>query len=159
MSVEMLPPFGARIGVRSYEMDVNGHVNHSVYHQYGEHARMEHFRAAGLSQHALGAHGLTIVLLSTTAHFRAELRAGDELWIDSAIAFTTRKPFTMRHRIVRETAADGARTDDLAAEVECTLGVLDTTTRRLVTDPHGRLVAAASDPALLGPGPQATTPS
>ena len=76
MSVEQSPPFGVRIGVRSYEMDVNGHVNHAVYHQYGEHARMEHFRTAGLSQHALGAHGLTIVLLSTTVHFRAELRAG-----------------------------------------------------------------------------------
>lgn len=158
MSVEQPPPFGVRIGVRSYEMDVNGHVNHAVYHQYGEHARMEHLRAAGLSQHALGAHGLTIVLLSTTAHFRAELRAGDELRIDSVIAFTARKPFTMRHRMVRVAAADGGRTDDLAAEVlaaevECTLGVLDTTTRRLVADPHGRLVAASSDPALLGPGP------
>ncbi|NWJ70931.1 acyl-CoA thioesterase [Pseudonocardia sp. ICBG1122] len=157
MSVEQSPPFGVRIGVRSYEMDVNGHVNHAVYHQYGEHARMEHFRAAGLSQHALGAHGLTIVLLSTTVHFRAELRAGDELLIDSVIAFTARKPFTMSHRIVRVAAADGDRTDDLAAEVECTLGVLDTTTRRLVADPHGRLVAASSDPALLGPGPDVTT--
>ncbi|WP_224389671.1 thioesterase family protein [Pseudonocardia sp. ICBG1293] len=157
MYVEQSRPFVVRIGVRSYEMDVNGHVNHAVYHQYGEHARMEHFRAAGLSQHALGTHGLTIVLLSTTAHFRAELRAGDELEIDSLIAFTARKPFTMRHRIVRVAADGGDRTEDLAAEVECTLGALDTTTRRLVAGPHARLAAAASDPALLGPGPEGTT--
>ncbi|MEJ8278651.1 acyl-CoA thioesterase [Pseudonocardia spirodelae] len=154
MSAVPPPPFRVRIGVRSYEMDVNGHVNHAVYHQYGEHARMEHFRAAGLSQHALGAHGLTIVLLSTTVHFRAELRAGDELEIDSVIDFSERKPFTMSHRIVRVAAGDGTRTDDLSAEVQCTLGVLDTTTRRLAGGPYGRLRAAASDPSLLGPGPR-----
>ncbi|MBP2370534.1 acyl-CoA thioesterase [Pseudonocardia parietis] len=153
MSAEQPARYVVRIGVRSYEMDVNGHVNHAVYHQYAEHARMEHLRAAGLSQHALGDHGLTVVLLSTTVHFRAELRHGDELEIDSEMAFTDRKPFTMRHRIVRVADGDGAPAKDVAAEAECTMGVLDTTARRLVADPHGRLAAAAAAPALLGPGP------
>ncbi|WP_075299995.1 MULTISPECIES: thioesterase family protein [unclassified Pseudonocardia] len=141
--------FTVRIGVRSYEMDVNGHVNHAVYHQYAEHARMEHLRAAGLSQPALDAAGITVVLLSTTVHFRAELRVGEQVEIDSEIGFTERKPFTMRHRLVRETG-DGR---ELAAEAECTMGVLDVATRRLVADPYGRLVAAASAPEVLGPGP------
>jgi acyl-CoA thioester hydrolase len=166
--------FTVRIGVRSYELDVNGHVNHAVYHQYAEHARMEHLRAAGLSQPVLDAHGITVVLLSTTVHFRAELRAGEQVEIDSEIGFTERKPFTMRHRLVRETgrargadsaggadrndgaggagSADGAG-GELAAEADCTLGVLDVVTRRLVPDPYGRLIAAASAPEVLGPGP------
>ncbi|SFN07049.1 acyl-CoA thioester hydrolase [Pseudonocardia ammonioxydans] len=142
-----------RIAVRSYEMDVNGHVNHAVYHQYAEHARMEHIRATGLTQHALAEHGLTVVLLSTTVHFRAELRHGEEIDVDSEIAFSDRKPFTMRHRIVRVADGDGAPANHLAAEAECTMGVLDTTTRRLVADPFGRLAAAATTPELLGAGP------
>jgi acyl-CoA thioester hydrolase len=142
--------FTVRIGVRSYEVDVNGHVNHAVYHQYAEHARMEHLRAAGLSQPALDGAGITVVILSTTVHFRAELRVGEQVEIDSEIEFTERKPFTMRHRLVRETGdGDG----ELAAEAECTMGVLDVVTRRLVADPYGRLVAAASAPGVLGPGP------
>ncbi|MFP5070083.1 acyl-CoA thioesterase [Pseudonocardia nantongensis] len=153
MSAAEAARFAVRIGVRSYEMDVNGHVNHAVYHQYAEHARMEHVREAGLSQAALGEHGLTIVLLSTTVHFRAELRAGELVEVDSELEFTGRKPFTMRHRIVRVTDGDGSPAEDLAAEAECTLGVLDVASRRLVADPHARLTAAASDPALLGPGP------
>lgn len=153
MSAAEVARYAVRVGVRSYEMDVNGHVNHAVYHQYAEHARMEHFRVAGLSQPALGEHGLTIVLLSTTVHFRAELRAGDLVEIDSEMTFTARKPFTMRHRIVRVADGDATPVEDLAAEADCTLGVLDVATRRLVADPHARLTAAASDPGRLGPGP------
>jgi len=39
--------FSVRVTVRSYEIDSNGHVNHAVYHQYGEHARSEQLLAAG----------------------------------------------------------------------------------------------------------------
>jgi acyl-CoA thioester hydrolase len=153
MSAEQPARFRVRIGVRSYEQDVNGHVNHAVYHQYAEHARMEHFRAAGLSQSVLEKHGLTVVLLSTTVHFRAELRAGEQVEIDSEMEFTDRKPFTMRHRIVRVANGDGVPAEDLAAEAECTMGVLDVASRRLVADPYHRLVAVAPGPEVLGPGP------
>ncbi|MBW0102488.1 thioesterase family protein [Pseudonocardia sp. KRD291] len=149
-------PFRVRIGVRSYEVDVNGHVNHAVYHQYAEHARMEHFRAAGLSQAALGARGVTVVLLSTTARFRAELRAGEEIEVDSEITFGEGRSFTMGHRIVRDHDVDGASVDPTpAADVECTLGLMDLTERRLVTGPRALLAAAASRPDVL-PGPVRT---
>lgn len=143
-------PFQVRIGVRSYEVDVNGHVNHAVYHQYGEHARMEHFRAAGLSQAAMFGQGVTVVLLSTTVAFRAELVAGEEIVVDSAMTFGEGKSFTMRHQIVRHRDVDGAVTDPmLAADVDCTLGLLDTTARRLVPGPKDRLAAFADRPELL----------
>lgn len=155
--VRMTPPtparFRVRIGVRSYEVDVNGHVNHAVYHQYAEHARMEHFRHAGLSQAALGRHGVTVVLLATTVHFRSELRAGEEIEVDSDIAFGEGRSFTMSHRIVRDHDVDGAPTDPaLAADVECTLGLMDLSGRRLVTGPRKLLARAATRPDVL-PGP------
>ncbi|ANY07938.1 acyl-CoA thioesterase [Pseudonocardia sp. HH130630-07] len=153
MCAEQPGEFAVRIGVRSYEADVNGHVNHAVYHQYAEHARMEHLRAAGLSQPVLDDAGLTVVLLSTTVHFRAELRVGEQVEIDSAISFTDRKPFTMRHRIVRVADSSGAPAEVVAAEAECLMGVLDVATRRLVADPRRRLASVAADARLLGPAP------
>ena len=39
--------FSTRIEVRGYELDALGHVNHAVYHQYAEVARMKGFVAAG----------------------------------------------------------------------------------------------------------------
>ncbi|TCK26081.1 acyl-CoA thioesterase [Pseudonocardia endophytica] len=152
MSAEPPAQFQLTIDVRSYEVDVNGHVNHAVYHQYAEHARMEHFRAAGLSQARLSGHGATIVLLATTANFRSELLAGEQLTVDSELAFGEGRAFTMRHRIVRTVDVDGNPAGDvLAADVDCTLGVMDVVTRKLLHGPRDRLAAAATDVALLDP--------
>jgi acyl-CoA thioester hydrolase len=135
--------FRVPIVVRSYEMDVNGHLNQAVYHQYTEHARMEHIRRAGLDQPTLDRHGITVVLLASTMRYLAELRAGDVLEVDSTLHFTDRKPFTAANRITRVRAADGTPGEVLAAEAECTVGVLDVAERRLVAAPYERLVAAA----------------
>ncbi|MFI9593032.1 acyl-CoA thioesterase [Nonomuraea sp. NPDC052265] len=40
--------FSVRIAVRGYELDTQGHLNNVVYHQYGDHARWECLRAAGV---------------------------------------------------------------------------------------------------------------
>ncbi|MEV0345382.1 hypothetical protein AB0H88_06430 [Nonomuraea sp. NPDC050680] len=41
--------FSVRIAVRGYELDSQGRINSAVYHQYGDHARWECLRAAGIS--------------------------------------------------------------------------------------------------------------
>lgn len=152
MSPEPPAQFQLAIGVRSYEVDVNGHVNHAVYHQYAEHARMEHFRAAGLSQARLAEHGATIVLLATTVNFRSELLAGEQLTVDSELAFGEGRAFTMRHRIVRTADTEGQPAGDvLAADVACTMGVMDLTARKLLHGPRDRLAAVASRVELLDP--------
>jgi acyl-CoA thioester hydrolase len=152
MSPEPPAQFQLAIGVRSYEVDVNGHVNHAVYHQYAEHARMEHFRAAGLSQARLAEYGATIVLLATTVNFRSELLAGEQLTVDSELAFGEGRAFTMRHRIVRTVDTEGQPAGDvLAADVDCTMGVMDLTTRKLLHGPRDRLAAVASRVELLDP--------
>lgn len=135
-------PFRVRIGVRSYELDVNGHVNHARYHQYGEVARSEHLRAAGCSLVALTEHGLGLVMLETRVRFRRELREGDQLDVDSRFVFGAGKTFGNAHTLRR---VDGV----LVAEIDCVLGVLDAGTRRLVPDPRARLAAVATDVDLL----------
>jgi acyl-CoA thioester hydrolase len=135
--------FVVQVRVRSYELDWNDHVNHTVYHRYGEHARSEHFLAAGCRFTELARHGLGIVLLETNVRFLRELRLGDEVEIDSRPEFGTGRTFTMDHTMTR---ADGV----VACEMTCRIGLIDATARRLVADPADRLREVATDPSVLG---------
>jgi acyl-CoA thioester hydrolase len=143
--------FSVRVAVRSYEIDANGHVNHAVYHRYGEHARTEHLTAAGCSMARFLEHGVGIVLLETHVRFLRELRHGDVVDIDSRLTFGAGKTFEMAHT-VRRVAADGGvagEPDVVAAEISCRMGLLDSATRRLVPEPRARLVELATLPDLL----------
>lgn len=136
-------PFSVRVTVRSYEVDMNGHLNHANYHRYGEHARAEHMRAAGCSMQRMVDQGTGLVLLETHVRFLRELRHGDEVEVDSRLEFGAGKTFEVGHTMTR---SDGVP----ACEITCRLGVIDAVTRRLVTDPAGRLREMATDPGLLG---------
>ncbi|MEJ3654515.1 acyl-CoA thioesterase [Actinomycetes bacterium KLBMP 9759] len=137
--------FAVRVHVRSYEVDVNGHVNHANYHRYGEHARTEHLTAAGCSIDRLSEFGVGIVLLETHVRFLRELRHGDAVDISSGLAFGEGKTFTVEHTLRK---ADGV----VAAEISCRMGLLDAAARRLVPDPRARLAEIATEPAVLGIG-------
>ena len=137
-------PFAVRMSVRSYEVDVNGHLNHANYHRYGEHARSEHLSAAGATIDRMSAAGVGVVLLETHVRFLAELRHRDEVEVDSRLVFGEGRTFGMDHTITRLAAGLAA------AEITCRMGLLDHATRRLVPDPAGCLRGIATDPALLG---------
>lgn len=128
--------FTTTVTVRGYECDANGHVNHAVYHQYGEHGRTETFRELGLEITDLAAAGIGPVILETTVRFLAELRAGDEVDVVLDLRFGQGKTFRMDIEL--------RRGDVVAATITGTMGLLDHTTRRLVADPRGRLKALAS---------------
>jgi len=153
----MHDPFSVRFTVRNYEIDSNGHVTHTVYHQYGEHARTEHLTAAGCSMARLQEHGLGIVLLETHVRFLRELRHGDLVDVDSRMTFGTGKTFEMAHTIRRCSTegamdADSAAPEIVASEITCRMGVLDSATRRLVAEPWARLAEIATAPERLGLG-------
>lgn len=138
----MYEPFSVHMAVRSYEIDQLGHVNHAVYHQYGEHARLALIQAAGCSLQELVASGLGIVLLESNIRFLAELRLGEEVRVTCTPHFDEGKTFRLDNTISK---ADGT----VSAEIRCTLGVIDLEARRLVADPRERLHALSSDPAML----------
>jgi acyl-CoA thioester hydrolase len=145
--------FSVRIAVRSYEVDVNGHVNHANYHSYGEHARTEHLGAAGATMTRLMERGTGIVLLETHCRFLRELRYGDEVEIESRIAFGTGKSFEIAHTLRRVGGVDGSADEAyVAAEITCRMGLLDAAARRLLPEPRARLLELATAPELLGPG-------
>ena len=125
--------FSTTVTVRGYECDANGHVNHAVYHQYGEHGRTEVLRAVGIEVAALTAAGVGPVILESTVRFLAELRAGDEVEVTVDVRFGEGKTFRMDTELRRGEA--------VCATITGTMGLLDHTTRRLVADPRGRLLA------------------
>lgn len=137
--------FSVRIGVRSYEVDVNGHLNHAIYHRYGEHARSEILTAAGCSMPRMLERGVGIVLLETTCRFLRELRYGDELDVDARVGFGEGRTFRIDHTLRR---SDGV----VAAEISCVMGLLDSAARRLLPDPRERLRTLATAPEVLGIG-------
>ena len=129
----------ATVVVRGYETDANGHVNHAVYHQYGEHGRTEALRAAGIEVAPLAAGGLGPVILETTVRFLAELRQGDEATVLTRVRFGAGKSFRMDAEI--------RRGDTVCATLTGVMGILDHATRRLVADPRARLREHSADPA------------
>jgi acyl-CoA thioester hydrolase len=134
--------FRVPIDVPSYELDALGHVNHAVYHQYAELARMAAFTAAGCDWDGLMDQRVATVLLSTTVHFRRELRGGEHLEVTCAIKFGTGKTFNLDSMILK---ADGA----VAAEVYCVAGLMDLDARKLLRDPRAALEARGFDAAKL----------
>lgn len=134
--------FRVPVVVRSYELDALGHVNHAVYHQYAEIARMAGFRAAGCDWDGLHDQRVAAVLLSTTANFRRELRMHEHIDVTCAVKFGTGKSFNIDSMILK---ADGT----VAAEIYCIAGLMDLDARKLLTDPRGALVVGGFDPAKL----------
>ncbi|MBB1158638.1 acyl-CoA thioesterase [Amycolatopsis dendrobii] len=133
-------PFRTRIKVRHYELDTLGHLNHAVYHSYGEVSRLEVFEAAG--DRNLREARLAPVLLESNIVYRRELRAGDEVDVTCDASFGDGKVFWMTSRIVK---LDGT----LSAEIKCTLGLMDLEKRRLVPDPRGHFERAGIDLKVL----------
>jgi acyl-CoA thioester hydrolase len=140
----MTEPFRARVAVRGYELDVNGHLNWAHYLHYAEHARWECLRAAGLSFETMVGAGLGPVNLEANVRFLRELRDGDEVDVGCEFEWGDGKTFRVRQQFAR--LDDGA----LAAEVTTVSGVIDQDKRRLIPDPAGRLRSLATSPHIMG---------
>jgi acyl-CoA thioester hydrolase len=139
----MSDSFAVRVAVRGYELDSQGHLNSAVYLQYGDHARWECLRAAGISIDEMLATGIGPVTLETTIRFRHELRVGDQVDVSCSFGWGDGKTFEIRQEIRRD---DGV----LAAELISKGGLLALDERRLVTDPASHWRALATEPRLLG---------
>lgn len=135
--------FRIHLAVRSYELDSLGHVNHAVYHQYAEVARMKGFQAAGIDWDVLRERDVAAVLLSTTVNFRRELRGDEEIDVTCLAKFGTGKTFEIETEIHK---TDGT----LSADVRCVVGMMDLSARKLFADPRTVLVDNGFDPAKLG---------
>ncbi|MEV6060401.1 acyl-CoA thioesterase [Nocardia asteroides] len=135
--------FSVPVLVRGYELDTQGHLNHAVYHQYGEHARWELMRAAGIPQDKFLASGIGAVVLESTIKYKRELRGGDEVTVTAECEWDGGKVFRFRHQIIK---LDGT----VSAEITVVAGAMDLTERKLVPNPGEHFRSLAERPELLG---------
>jgi YbgC/YbaW family acyl-CoA thioester hydrolase len=135
--------FTVPVTVRGYELDVNGHLNQAVYHQYAEHARWEALRAAGLVPDKMLHNGLGPVVLESTVKHLRELHLGDEVTVSCEFEWGTGKAFRMLQQIRK---LDGT----VSAEFTVVTGLMDLTTRRLVPNPKERFRELSESTEVLG---------
>jgi acyl-CoA thioester hydrolase len=139
----MADVFAVRLTARGYEADANGHVAGTVLLQYGQHARWECLRAAGIDHAELRARGIGPVSLEEQIRFHAEVVPGDELEVSCRFVWGERKTFRVEQQIRR---SDGR----VAADVTNVGGLLDLEERRLVPDAAAVWRSVARTPAVLG---------
>ena len=88
------------IRVRFYELDPYQHVNHSVYVQYFEAARIELLREAGLSLQGMMDEGVMIVVTDIATRFVRSAGADDDLVVETGVLEFKRVTSRWRQRLL-----------------------------------------------------------
>ncbi len=89
------------IRVRFYELDPYSHVNHAVYIQYFEAARIELLRDAGLTLQGMLDDGVMIVVTDINTRFRKSALGNDDLVVETEVLEFKRVTSRWRQRLMR----------------------------------------------------------
>jgi YbgC/YbaW family acyl-CoA thioester hydrolase len=95
-------PHRYELDVRFYELDPYNHVNHAVYFQYFETARVALLAEAGYTLQAMQEAGMIWVVTELTARFLKPAQGGDHLMVETEVGDIGRVTSTWRQRILRE---------------------------------------------------------
>ena len=90
------------IQVRFHELDPYGHLNHGVYLNYFEQARVELLDRIGFGLPHLEELGHHIVVVEATVRFLAPAYSGDEVTITSSITDLRRVSSTWNQQMLRD---------------------------------------------------------
>jgi acyl-CoA thioester hydrolase len=96
-----LPVTPTTIDVRFYELDPYGHVNHGVYLNYFEVARIELLETIGFGLPRMQQLGFHIVVVEAHVRFRRPAVANDRLTVHSAIGELRRASSTWLQELRR----------------------------------------------------------
>jgi acyl-CoA thioester hydrolase len=107
--------------VRFHELDPNGHVNHGVYANYFETARIELLESLGFGPDVLAERGVHLVVVELRIRFKRPARAGERLIVETRIAELARAS-SWWHQTLR-------RDDEVIAEAEVRSSATDRTGR------------------------------
>jgi len=108
------------IPVRFNELDPYGHVNHSVYLTYFEHARVQLLDHVGFGLPRLAELGYHIVVVEVHVRFRAPAVTGDVLEVVTDVTELRRASSRWHQRILRDDEV--LATNDLLAAITRTDG-------------------------------------
>jgi acyl-CoA thioester hydrolase len=85
LATDPSPVGTTRLTVRFHELDPNGHVNHGVYANYFEAARIELLDRLGIGPAHLAERGIHLVVVELRLRFRRPALAGDEVTVTTSI--------------------------------------------------------------------------
>ncbi|MES1224561.1 MAG: acyl-CoA thioesterase [Bacteroidota bacterium] len=125
-----------QIQLRWADIDVNRHVLHSRYYEWGATVRMEFLVKHGITVEWLEANNIGPILFREECQFRKEVRFADEIIMDVVLTKAKKdySRWSLRHHI---TKADNT----LAAIINIDGAWLDLTKRKLAT-PNETIVKA-----------------
>lgn len=109
--------------VRSFHLDIYGHVNNAVYMQWFEHGRSQLLQDKGFTYVSITeAWGVRLVTVATNLNYRAQLGLDDLVHISTVVIRMGRSSVGYKQVIERENA-DGTRT--VCADAETTICFTD----------------------------------
>ncbi len=114
--------------VRFHELDAYGHVNHGVYLNYFEQARVELLDDLGFGLDVLRQRGIQLVVVEVVVRFRSPAGLGERLVVETELDDLRRASSTWRQRLLRDD-------DELATAV----------VRSAATDDRGRPIRPPAD--------------
>lgn len=88
------------VDVRFYELDPYGHVNHSVYIQYFEAARVRWLTEVGFSLGKLQDDGIQLVVTEINTRYLGSAGPDDQLVVETELAGLRRVSMTFEQRIL-----------------------------------------------------------
>ena len=103
-------PFVWELRVRSYELDLLGHVNNAVYMNYLEAARIEAMASIGLSLERLKKEGVHVVVAAAALRYLAPSHLHDELSVTVEVTRIGRTSVTV-HQTVYNRSTDRLSVD------------------------------------------------
>jgi acyl-CoA thioester hydrolase len=89
------------LGVRFHELDAYGHVNHGVYLNYFEQARVELLDDIGFGLKVLEERGIQLVVVEVTIRYLAPAELGDRLVIETELVQLRRATGIWEQRLLR----------------------------------------------------------
>jgi len=112
-------PSTTEVEARSYELDPYGHLNNAVYVSWLEHGRLCYLRDRGETYTSLPtSFGVHVVVVHQELSYRAQVRLGDRLRVESDVSRLGRSSFVFEQSI---TFADDGR---VAAEGTVTMACI-----------------------------------
>jgi len=98
-----MPPFSMPVALRWADFDINGHLRHSVYYDFGATARVQFMNQHGLTLDTMLALQVGPVLFREEAVFRREVHWGDELRVTLWVTRLKRdfSRYSFRHELIK----------------------------------------------------------
>jgi acyl-CoA thioester hydrolase len=117
--------FTMPVSVRWSDIDVNGHLRHSVYYDYGAQARIKILHDQGISMRYMQEQQIGPVLFREECRFKKEIRFGDLLKIETSLSALRKdgSRFSVAHKIIRA--------DQICALIQLDGAWMDTSKRKL----------------------------